>query len=138
MEPTSSSPEQHDVPGNDNHSFAPPEDRKHSRLGIASFILSVITLVGYILLGAMGNTMIEPFITPDGTVLEPTQETLEAMTTLAAIFMIIIFINLVGLILGLAGAFTKQRKRVFGVVGSIINGVIMLTIGSLFFMVLTG
>lgn len=137
MEPTSSSPENQDSPDLNNDNFVPPEDRKHSKLGVASFILSVVTLIGYILLGAMGNTMIEPYVMADGAILEPTQELLEAMTTLAAIFMVIIFINLIGLILGLVGAFSKRHKRVFGAVGSIINGVIMLTIGSLFFFVLT-
>ncbi|RAR44770.1 hypothetical protein DP091_06285 [Paenibacillus sp. MDMC362] len=116
--------------------FIPPEDRKNSRFGIASFILSIVTLLGYILLGALGTTMIEPYMTENGPLLEPTQETLEAMTTLAAVFIIVMLINITGLALGVVGCFSKTRKRAVAVIATIVNGVVIITIGALFLFVL--
>lgn len=116
--------------------FIPPEDRKNSRFGIASFILSIVTLLGYILLGALGTTMIEPYMTENGPLLEPTQETLEAMTTLAAVFIIVMIINITGLVLGVVGCFSKTRKRAVAVIATIVNGVVIITIGALFLFVL--
>ncbi|MCT1401724.1 hypothetical protein MKY82_26435 [Paenibacillus sp. FSL W7-1279] len=116
--------------------FIPPEDRKNSRFGIASFILSIVTLLGYILLGALGTTMIEPYMTENGPLLEPTQETLEAMTTLAAVFIIVMIINITGLVLGVVGCLSKTRKRAVAVIATIVNGVVIITIGALFLFVL--
>ncbi|WP_231638558.1 hypothetical protein [Paenibacillus sp. JCM 10914] len=118
--------------------FIPPEDRKHSRLGIASFILSLVTLIGYILLGAMGTTMIEPYMTEDGPIFNPDQQTLEAMTTLAAVFFLVMIINVTGLILGIAGCFSKLRKRAMSVIATIANGIVLVMIGAMFLFVLTG
>jgi len=139
MDQHSSSPPSGDKPvsSHSTTTFIPPEDRKHSRFGIASFILSIVTLLGYIFLGALGTTMVEPYITESG-VLEPTQETVEAMTTLAAVFIIVMIINLAGLILGIVGCFSKIRKRTVAVIATIVNGVVVLTIGALFLFVLNG
>ena len=139
MDQHSSSSSSGDKPASSHSTttFIPPEDRKHSRFGIASFILSIVTLLGYIFLGALGTTMVEPYITEAG-VLQPTQETVEAMTTLAAVFIIVMIINLAGLILGIVGCFSKIRKRTVAVIATIVNGVVVLTIGALFLFVLNG
>lgn len=117
--------------------FIPPEDKKQSRLGITSFVLAVITLLGYIIMASLGTAMIEPYVTPDG-LKQPTQDSLEAMTSLAAVFLVIVVINLVGLILGLVGSLSKKQKRSYSVIGAIINGVVLLTILILFVFVLNG
>lgn len=115
--------------------FIPPVEKKHSGLGITSFILSVISLLGYIIMASLGNAMLEPYVTPEG-ITQPTQESLEAMTSLAVVFIIIALINLIGFILGMVGAFSKKQKRSYSVIGAIINGVVLLTIVILFLIVL--
>ncbi|MGG4340343.1 hypothetical protein [Paenibacillus lautus] len=137
QQPPSSPSEDQGSPKRPKTTFIPPEDRKNSRFGIASFILSIVTLLGYILLGALGTTMIEPYMTENGPILEPTQETLEAMTTLAAVFILVMAINIVGLVLGIVGCFSKTRKRVVAVIATIVNGVVIITIGALFLFVLS-
>ncbi|KKO53697.1 hypothetical protein [Paenibacillus sp. DMB20] len=117
--------------------FIPPEDKKHSRLGITSFVLAIVTLLGYIIMASLGTAMIEPYMTPNGPV-EPPKEALEAMTSLAAVFVIIVAVNFIGLLLGLAGSFNPKNKRSFSVVGSILNGVVLVTILALFIFVLNG
>lgn len=94
-----------------------------------------MTLLGYILLGALGTTMIEPYMVEGGPLLEPNQETLEAMTTLAAVFIIIMIINITGLALGIVGCFSKTRKRAIAVIATIVNSVVILTLAALFFLV---
>ncbi|WP_106766443.1 hypothetical protein [Paenibacillus faecalis] len=116
----------------------PPEDIKQFRYGIISFVISIVTLIGYILMASLGTTMIEPYITPDGKVLQPSQESLEAMTSLAAVFIIIVTINLIGLLIGLIGSFSKTHKRSYSILGAIINGVVLFTILALFVFVLNG
>ncbi|UNK17327.1 hypothetical protein MNQ98_23040 [Paenibacillus sp. N3/727] len=120
------------------NTFIPPEDRKQSRFGIASFIISIITLLGYIIMASLGTTMIEPYVTPEGPILQPPQEALEAMTSLAAVFVIILAINLIGFLLGLAGSFSKNHKRSHSVIGAIINGIVLFIILILFVFVLNG
>lgn len=134
---SSSSPsEEQASPKRPKTTFIPPEDRKHSRFGIASFTLSIVTLLGYILLGALGTTMIEPYMTENGPLLEPNQETLEAMTTLAAVFILVMIINIIGLALGIVGCFSKTRKRAVAVIATIVNSIVIVTIAALFFFVL--
>lgn len=114
-----------------------PKGKKQSGLGITSFILSVITLIGYIIMASLGTAMLEPFATPEG-IQQPTQEALEAMTSLAAVFIIIVVINLIGFILGMVGAFSKKQKKSYSIIGAIINGIVLLTILILFIAVLNG
>lgn len=116
--------------------FIPPVDKKHSGLGITSFVLSVISLIGYIIMASLGNVMLEPYVTPEG-ITQPTQESLDAMTSLAAVFLIIVFINLIGFIIGMIGTFSKKQKKSYSVIGAIINGVVLLTIVVLFIFVLS-
>ncbi|QCT03619.1 hypothetical protein E6C60_2908 [Paenibacillus algicola] len=119
------------------HIFIPPEDRKTSKSGIFSLSIAVITMLGYIILASLGTSMIEPYLTPDGTIVPP-QEALEKMSVLAAVFIVILVLNLAGLILGIIGSMNKNSKRAIAVVGSIINGVVLFTILSMFVFVLNG
>ncbi|MFC7681043.1 hypothetical protein [Paenibacillus sp. GCM10028914] len=117
--------------------FIPPVEKKHSGLGITSFILSVISLIGYIIMASLGSVMLQAYVTPEG-VHQPTQEAIEAMTSLAAVFFIIAGINLIGFILGMVGAFSKKQKKSYSIIGAIINGVVLITILIIFLVVLNG
>lgn len=117
--------------------FIPPEDRKTSKSGIFSLSIAVITMLGYIILASLGTSMIEPYLTPDGT-MSPSQEALEKLSILAAVFIVVVVLNLAGLILGIIGSMNKNSKRAIAVVGSIINGVVLFTILSMFVFVLNG
>ncbi|NMO95539.1 hypothetical protein [Paenibacillus lemnae] len=116
----------------------PREDRRTSKLGIASLAIAVITLLGYIVMASFGTAMIEPYVTPQGPVTELPKEALEAMTTLAAIFVFVVALNLTGLVLGLFGSYNKNSKRAIAIVGAIINGVVLVTILGMFIFVLNG
>lgn len=131
---TPSHPSETNTSSHPEITFIPPE-KKHSGLGITSFALSIISLIGYIIMASLGNAMLEPYVTPEG-ITQPTQEALEAMTSLAAVFIIIALINFIGFILGMVGAFSKKQKRSYSVIGAIINGVVLLTIVILFLIVL--
>lgn len=109
---------------------SPPPRRKHSGLGIASFsIFGGMAVIFIILLVA--------FIAKLTSVIDFTSETvdtdeitrkLEEMPELAVLpfLMFGTFIgNLVGLVLGIIGLSQKERKKVFAVLGTVFNGIVI-------------
>lgn len=117
--------------------FTAKEDQKQSGFGIASFILAMLTMLSYIILATFGTSMIEPYLTPDGP-LTPPKEALRAMSILAAVFILVVAMNFVGLLIGLAGSLNKNSKRSFAIIGAILNGTVLVTMLLLFLFVLNG
>ena len=85
---------------------------KHSRMGIASFIISLaqgfVTLVLIVIAGIMAS-------------MGPSVENEAAFMILGLFFIIGILGHIVGIVLGIAGAAQKSRKKVFAVLGLVFN-----------------
>jgi hypothetical protein len=99
-------------------------DGKHSGMGIASFLVSLVIGVGvfFIILIAGVVKATNPESLPDESI----------GTALIGLFVIAcLFVNLIGIGLGIAGLVQKNRKRIFSVLGTIINGIVLLGVGSL-------
>jgi len=79
-------------------------EKKHSGMGIASFIISLVMLFIQIL--------IYNFSTTHGY-----------SDSLAALFFCLSIANLVGVGLGIAGLAQKGRKRIFSGLGTTLNGI---------------
>jgi hypothetical protein len=96
---------------------------KHSGLGIASFILSIICgLLIFLLIGAAG--VIEAS-QPGGM----DEESPQAVAIGLALFFFL-FLALVAFGLGLGGLFQGNRKRIFAVLGMVFSAMILMgTIG---------
>ena len=100
---------------------------KHSGLGIASFILSIIAgifiFIIMIIAGAMEAS------TPGGI----DEESVEAV--LVGLFLFaFMFLSLVALGLGIFGAVQAERKKVFAIIGIVFSSITLL--GIVFIMIL--
>lgn len=118
-----------------------PPVRKHSGLGIASFTLFVVMAVAFVgLLVAFIAQMADAidFNTPEEVDPNRIAEQIEDLPLLAVIgFLMLgtIIGNLIGLILGIVGLVQKNRKKIFAILGTILNG---LVIGVLFILFILG
>lgn len=126
------------VSGSSPYDEFPRDDRrvgplKHSGLGIASFVLSLIGILLFIVCIVAIIGTVASMVDSSGRIADV--ETLENGSLLMAIgfagFGILgaAILNLVGLILGIVGLVIKDRKKVFAIIGTILNGLCVLTGG---------
>lgn len=110
-------------------SMEPPR-LKHSGLGIASFTIAILAIILTIVVSTMitnivSSVDIENFNIEDQTALEQQLvEILEDNPELPAVFMLFFLIGilaLIGGVLGIIGLFIKQRKKLFAILGTILN-----------------
>ncbi|HSR63447.1 MAG TPA: hypothetical protein VLN56_08590 [Gammaproteobacteria bacterium] len=95
------------------------EERPHSRLGIASFILSILLfIITFILLGIAG---VMEASTPGGI-----DETATNTIILGLAIIAVLFIDLVALVLGICGMVQKERKKIFAGLGSLLSGILLV------------
>ncbi|MCR2804370.1 hypothetical protein [Paenibacillus soyae] len=123
-----------DYPGN------APVKMKHSGLGIASFVLAlvaVLTIVIGIIMSVAAVASSPDFM--NATEDEIATDILEGgggeFATLmgAGLLMLLsIGISIVGLILGIIAVVLKNRKKVFGIIGLILNALMVLGVVMLF------
>jgi hypothetical protein len=97
---------------------------KHSALGVMSFVLAIGTglmMVALLILAAVldqSHPDAMDFDTPTGKVL-------------SAGFFLALFLALCGVGLGIAGVSQSRRRAVFGIIGLVFNGLIVLGCGCL-------
>ncbi|MFP4173662.1 MAG: hypothetical protein ACLFV4_12195 [Candidatus Hydrogenedentota bacterium] len=103
------------------------ETRKHSGLGIASFITSLVS--GFFLLIMFGVAGVMETTTPGGI----DEESAEAMIVGLFIFAFL-GLSLVALGLGIAGLAQNDRRKIFALLGTIFSGVSI--IGTLLIMII--
>lgn len=91
----------------------PPGGRsKQSKLGIASFIIGIVYILFlFALLGI-------PW--------------LSSLRLFSSLSLIGLFLNLVGVGLGIAAVFRKTEKKTFGILGLVINGLVVTLLFALF------
>ena len=102
--------------------YAPlPAERSRSGLGMASFIMAVAG--GFLVFGAFGAAMYIAFTAGStGTVPSTKQNMLIGFLVLAGAA-----VCLVGLVLGVINLMTANSKRLLGILGTCINGLVILT-----------
>lgn len=108
-------------------------ENRHSRMGIASFIIAILTtvliVVLFIIAGVIGASA---FSGADPQSIDPQSiQDSPAFAGLALVgigFIVGIGLFLVGLVLGLIGIFQRRRKRLFAVLGTIFNGLAVLAV----------
>jgi len=109
--------------------------KTHSRLGVASFILSVLAS----LLLSAGLLLMGLLITHPGTAKQKaTQETLSHLLNMDMIMTVLMsapLLLLSALILGIAGLRERHHKKAFALAGTLISGLFILLpfIGFLYF-----
>jgi hypothetical protein len=104
---------------------------KQSGLGIASFVIGLICIIGLIGTTLFIGASVADFVTPDGTALSEAEIQAKVMDNMGFIvavllFMASLFLSLVGLILGIIGLVVKNRRKVFAVIGTVLNGLLIV------------
>lgn len=127
------------TPVTDNTTFSPPEGpQKHAGLGIASFILALAALLGVVLSLVLSVSFATQFTNADPTEIERALSEGDAeLATIMGVGLLIIGsigLSFIGLILGIIGVFIKNRKKVFSIIGIVLNG--LLVVGSLFLVII--
>ncbi len=105
---------------------------KHSGPGIASFVLSMVSLLGYIVSVALIGALISPILDVESNTLTTNENMVQKLGIAVLVVILFILMNVIGLILGIVGVSLKNRKNIFAILGLILNGVILLSIASFF------
>jgi hypothetical protein len=113
-----------------------PVKVKHSGPGIASFVLALIAVltvvIGIIMsVAAVASSADFMSATPEeieSQLLEGGGEGVAAIVGAGLLMILSIGFAIIGLILGIVGVVMKNRKKVFGVIGLILNALIVLSV----------
>ncbi|WP_150267340.1 hypothetical protein [Paenibacillus tepidiphilus] len=99
------------------------QDMKHSGPGIASFVISMVTLIGYIVTllyaGVQATTILE---SSSG----PIASSSEVIMLLGVSVLVLLALNIIGGIVGIIGLTLRGRRKVFAVLGTVFNALFVL------------
>ncbi|MCG9740068.1 hypothetical protein L1D32_18060 [Shewanella insulae] len=114
-----SEPSQHIQPATQTPGVAVQPESKHSGLGIAGFVLSILSTL--LIFGLLIIAGVLEATTPGGI-----DETSPEAIIVGLLLFAFIGLTLVALGLGVAGLFQKQRKKIFAILGTIFSSVTVL------------
>ncbi|MFC4600491.1 hypothetical protein [Cohnella hongkongensis] len=139
--------EQFAKPGAFSPVHDPSAPMKHSGLGIASFVLSLVGIVSFVLLTIVIITLvfqavdITQVVDEHGNRLMTDQEIADKIQPYIGFLIfypLLILVILVGLILGIVALARPGYKKVFAILGTVFNGLPLLFIALLFLVALAG
>ena len=94
-------------------------EQKHSGIGIASFVMSLVFGLGMLVIMVIAAMM--EASTPGGM----NQESPEAMAVGLAVIGCLLMVAIGG-ILGVVGVLQKDRNKLFAILGLVLNGLVLL------------
>ncbi|WP_019638378.1 hypothetical protein [Paenibacillus fonticola] len=105
---------------------------KHSGLGITSFVMSIVALLGYfvsifLIIAALGQVLDDPAHI-EAAMVESPAAILGVLAMMGAGLL-----NLIALILGIIGLVIKNRKKVFAIIGTCLSSISVILIIVLYF-----
>ncbi len=114
-------------------------ENRHSRMGIASFVISILVVVAILALVVGGPLLIsssegfdpQSFDPADPQSVDLSDPAVIALQVVGLGFIVGVLLSFVGLGLGLAGVIQRRRKRLFAVIGAVLNGLVVLGVLSL-------
>lgn len=107
----------------------PIRHKRHSGPGIASFIISLVSMLAYIIsVGAMGAVFAQGLETDSSW----TQSSTTGVTVITMILIGLFAANVIGVILGIVGTILRNRKKIFAVLGLSLNAIIIFSFGLMF------
>lgn len=130
------------APTNNQHAFTPIHNAvvipsKHSGLGIASFILAIVSIISFIVLTIavvllVSNTIdLTTFTDAAGNRTMTDEELMDKLGPLIGyliLYPLLIVIVVIGLILGIVGLARQGYKKVFAVIGTTLNSLCLLSV----------
>ncbi|WP_139084944.1 hypothetical protein [Bacillus sp. FJAT-27264] len=96
---------------------------KHSGPGIASFVISMVTVLGYVIAFVIVGARASSVFDQSGNLLASASE---IIITIGISVLILSALNVIGVVVGIVGLALRNRRKVFGIIGTITNGVIVL------------
>ncbi|CAJ1315975.1 hypothetical protein [Paenibacillus nuruki] len=115
---------------NDPYAPLPGQRWPHSKLGVASFIIGISTLIVNIIVGviavimmvaAVENSDISFNLLDEQSIEAGLAAILGGLLVLVLIWGLLILANCTGLVLGIVGCCIKQRRKVFAIIGIVLN-----------------
>jgi len=124
IEPPQQNLDSSDSPAYDN--YTKQERIKHSGPGIASFIIAILTIAGFVA-SFIGISIYIVNLFQHGTI---TEESLiqTGILGFVLLFFACIILNVVGVILGIVGLVLKKRKKIFAILGTTLNVLILVVL----------
>ncbi|PZD94283.1 hypothetical protein DNH61_17880 [Paenibacillus sambharensis] len=98
---------------------------KHSGLGIASFVIGIVSIIGIIAVIFLVAASISTYLLPNNTI-APGFETDPVVIISSLSILAVLFLSFVGLVLGIIGLVIKRRRKVFSIIGVVLNGLLLL------------
>lgn len=97
-------------------------DKRHSALGIASFVIAILTVIGYLIsfgtVGLRAASILNDNNNATGSA--------ESIMLLGLSVLILVAVNIVGGVIGILGLTRRHTRKIFAAIGTIVNGVILL------------
>lgn len=98
-------------------------DFKHSGPGIASFVIAIVTLIGYAVSFVFVGMQASTILSNSNDVIADSSE---AIMYLGLSVLILAAVNVIGAVVGIIGLTLRRRRKVFAIIGTIINGAVLL------------
>lgn len=99
------------------------QNSKHSGPGIASFVISLVTLLGYAISFLIVGGMASSIMNEAGNL---STDSSQSIMFLGLSVLVLAALNVIGVVIGIIGISLRKRRKVFGIIGTIINGLIIL------------
>lgn len=119
----------------------PERENKHSRMGIASFVIAIVSIVAIVVLFVVAGFLtaqLSQGIDFQNASPQELQQDLQNSPgfiglALAGIGIFVsLLVSLVGFVLGVSGMIQNRRRKLFAVLGSVFNGLVLLAFVLLF------
>ncbi|CAA9460432.1 MAG: hypothetical protein AVDCRST_MAG25-773 [uncultured Rubrobacteraceae bacterium] len=114
-------------------------ENRHSRMGIASFVISILVVVAILAL-VVGAPLVlsstdaldaQSFDPADPQSIDLSNPAIIALQVIGLGFILGVLLSFVGFGLGVAGLIQRRRKRLFAIVGAVLNGLVILGVAVL-------
>lgn len=108
----------------------PLESTPQSRLGVASFIIGLVSILGMLGTILMMFSSSIPALPADGSIPDFTQENAAEYLPLVIaglLILLVLIISVVGFVLGIIGLAVKHRRKTFGIIGVVLNGLLLVS-----------
>lgn len=96
-------------------------EQKHSGIGIASFVISIVAgILIFIVLGIAGSLEAS---TPGGIDENSTEAVMVGLAIIG-----LLFLNVLSVGLGIGGLLQKERKKIFAILGTVFSSFLILSV----------
>jgi len=113
-------------------------ERSQSKLGIASFIIGLVSIICFIISVIVATSSIMDYITSDGKTVQNIEEfSLKIAKDVPLLLSLLVMLgsiglSFIGLILGIVGACMKYTLKAFPIIGIVLNGLLAFGFAALF------